>query len=453
MGSTDHYGLTRLVQGENFQQDGWKYTNEDRALIDRLLYLGAEAHRHTGAAGLPETPGALGLTLGSSAGSLPAGSRIYYKHTLVDADGFESSPSTEVFVDTPAPLPEPSAAQLSVSTTGGSLLPGQYFYVLTAHTAVNTDETKALHPNYVTVPVGTSTNRITLTLPSRPAGATGFNIYRKKPGSGRYDFLASTTSTGTYVDDGSVEEDCNRVVPTRNSTNSTNSVTANIGTVPVGYTWKLYRTLVAGFYDSALLHHVVEETSEGSGIITGSYLDLGLGTLPGKPPATGQIVASPSKVDLEDGAEVQGRLPMGLVSAFPVVATFRFPGPVELVNGTELYVIEFPQATIIGVRAALGRDFFPAAANVIVDVELYRAGATPVWGTIFTDQATRPKVLVGEMIGARATPQVTELVAGDALTVNVEQIGGGATPTDEDLTVSILMYAYGWGLVSHPWAD
>lgn len=450
MGSTDHYGFTRLVAGENFQQDGYKYTSEDRDLIDRLLYLGAESHRHTGAAGDPETPGVLGVSVNTTAGSLPAGSRIYYKHTLVDSDGFESAPSDEVFVDTLGPVAEPSAPILTVQSTGGSLLPGQYYYVLTAHTAVNTNETKALHPTYITVPLGTATNTITLTLPTRPAGASGFNIYRKKPGSSRYDFLASTASISTYVDDGSVEEDCNRVVPARNSTNSTNSVVANIGTVPVGYTWKLYRTLMAGFYDGSLLHHVVEETSEGSGIITGTYLDLGLGTLAGKPPTTSQIVNAPPQVDLE--SEVQGRLAMGRVSAFPFVATFHFPGPLVLINGTALLPIEFPQATIIGVRASLGRGYAPSAADVIVDVELLRFGATPSEGTIFTDQATRPKVLVGQTVGARVVPQITELVAGDALACNIEQVGGGATPTDRDLTVNILMYTYGWGLTAHPWA-
>lgn len=452
MGTTDHYGLARLGAGESFHEDAYKFTDADRALIDRLLYLGAEGHRHGAAAASDETPGTLSVTLDTSAGSLPSGTRIYYKYTLVDVNGFETAPSAEVYIDTLTPVVEPSAPVLNVSTTGGALLPGQYYYVLSAYTGITTNETKALNPSYVTVPVGTSTNAISLTLPTRPAGATGFNVYRKKPGGSRYDYLASTTSTTTYVDNGSVAEDCNRVVPTRNSTNATNAGVASIGTVPVGYTWKLYRTYNTGFYDNSLLHHVVEETFEGSGIVTGTYVDLGLATVGGKPPASTQVIGGPAAIELTDAVDLQGRLPMGAVSAFPFVVTFHFPGPLSVINGSSLFVIEYPQATIVSVRASLGRGYAPAATDVIVDVEYLASMATPSWTTIFTNQATRPVVEVGSTIGDSTVPQITEFVAGNALAVNIEQVGGGATPTDRDLTVNILMYAYGWGLTSHPWA-
>lgn len=444
MGNTDHYGLKRLGAGEAFSDDGYKYTDADRVLIDRLLYLGAEGHRHSGDAAVAPTLGAVALTSSALSGSLPAGTRAYYKYTLVDVNGFESAASVEAYVDTEAAIVEPAAPVLVVNSLGGSLLPGQYFYVLSAYTLVNTNETKALNPSYYTVPAGTSTNTITLNLPTLPGGATGWNIYRKRPGGARYDYLASTTSVTTYVDNGSVVEDCNRTLPVRNTTNSTNSVTATIGTVPVGSTWKLYRTYSAGYYDGSLVHHVVEETSEGSGIVTPSYVDMGLATLAGKPPVASQVVGGPDPVGLQDMAEVEGQLPMAAVSGFPYIAEFRVSGALSAATGTAVWVSEFPRASIRGVRASLGRGYAPASQPVIVDVNVGR-GANPVMASIFATSGDQPRVLAGSQRGTRVVPTArTELVEGDVLTIDIDQAGGGATPTDRDLIVQLYMWVYGF---------
>jgi hypothetical protein len=444
MGTTDHYGLKRMGPGESFSDEGWKFTDGDRVLMDRLLYLGAEGHRHIGAASDPPDLDDLTLTLDSASGSLPAGTRVYYKYTLVDVEGFETAPSVEEYVDTPAAIVEPAAPSLTLATTTGTLLPGQYYYVLTAYTTVNTNETKALYPAYLTVPAGTSTNKITLTLPTLPTGATGFNVYRKGPGEPRYYHLASTTSTTTYIDTGSVEEDCNRTVPVRNTTNSTNNVTAEIVAPPDGYTWKLYRTYVAGFYNNSLVHHVVEETSEGSGVITNEYVDMGLATLTGTPPSTSQTVGGPPQIDLTDMTEVQGTLPMSGVSAYPYIATFQVAGSLTAATGTFVWVCEFPQATIQGVRASLGRGYSPASQPVIVDVNI-GDGATPTFSSIFTASNQQPRVRVGAQIGDRVTPTArVGLSEGDIVTVDIDQAGGGATPTDRDLTVSIYMLVHGY---------
>jgi hypothetical protein len=48
---------------------------------------------------------------------------------------------------------------------------------------------------------------------------------------------------------------------------------------------------------------------------------------------------------------------------------------------------------------------------------------------------------------------ITELVEGDCLTVDVDQADTAEPPTDQDLTVSICIYGYGWtDPTSHPWA-
>jgi hypothetical protein len=90
---------------------------------------------------------------------------------------------------------------------------------------------------------------------------------------------------------------------------------------------------------------------------------------------------------------------------------------------------------------------------VIVDVNAYR-GATPVWQSIFADGPLRPSVPVGVTVGDPSTPNaIRHLVRGDMLSVDVDQAGGGSTPTDTNLTVNILMYVKsGSETQSYTWA-
>lgn len=441
-GSTSNYGLQKLGAGDSFATNGYKYTDADREQIDNLLKLGAETHHHTGEAASSYSLTAPTLTLSATGGVLPAGARIWYTYTYVDANGHETGQSVEDYVDTAAPVSNPAAPTLTSIATTGTLIPGNYYYVLSAYTGSSANETQATNPNYITVPAGTNTNKVTLTLPTLPSGATGFNIYRLKPGSSGYFWLASTTS-GSYVDNGSVTDDCNRVLPTRNTTNATNKVTVALpGAVPADTTWKIYRTTNDGVWSNTFLKWVTEETFDGSGIIAPSYLDVGTATSLGDPPSTSQLVGSPDKLLLTDGSEVQGGLPMGL-TAFPFAETWGFFGTLEITVGTSVWVCPFPAATILFCKAALGRGYAPASTSVICDVNK-GTGATPTYTTIYTTQSNRPSIGVGRQIGAKTYPDVKTLVEGDSLSVDIDQIGGGATRTDKDLTVTVYMIAHGF---------
>ena len=72
----------------------------------------------------------------------------------------------------------------------------------------------------------------------------------------------------------------------------------------------------------------------------------------------------------------------------------------------------------------------PTGADVIVDVN--KNGTT-----IFTTQGNRPTVPDGDAdgVGAAATPDVTSVLEGEYLTVDIDQIGS-TTPGD-DLVVSV----------------
>ncbi len=212
-----------------------------------------------------------------------------------------------------------------------------------------------------------------------------------------------------------------------------------------GWTWKIYRTLTNASYVNSYLHHVVEETFEGSGITAVTHIDTGGSTMVGQPPAAAPAIGSPTKVLLTGGAEVQGLLPLANIDiSIPFVITFMFSGTLFPQDGLGVWVCDFPEAEILGVRATLGRDSVAAATDVIVDVKKWMAAsATPSWTSIFSSNPNRPHVLVGEMFGDRVVPQTIGLVENDALVVDILQAGGGATPTDADMVVNIYMQVSG----------
>ncbi len=453
---TSHYALSKLSQGDFFSDDGWKYTSADRELIASLLYQGAENHHHNGAAGAIEEPDSeLSLALSTTGGFIAAGTRVHYKYTLVNANGQESAAGPEAFIDTPSAVTEPGAPTLIGTSTGGVLTAGNYYYVLTAYVDDPIQETRATSPAYLTIPAVTQTNKITLELPTLPGGATGFNIYRRKPGQTKYFWLTNVdmsvaTPPTEYEDNGGETEDCDRTIPFVNTTHGTNSITVSLPgatpACPVGYTWKLYRTYLNDQWTNTLLSWVVEYTSEDSGLIIPTYFDVGGATGSGSPPVFSQAIGSPSKIQLTNGAEAEGTLPMGAF-AFPVVAAFEFPGTFTEIVGGVPWVCEYPRATIIGCRAFLGRDYTAgqggSPVDVVVDVNKLTPGATPVWTTIYTTQGNRPVIEVGEMIGERTTPDVRTLVEGDALTADIDNEGGTAG-LDRHLTVHVYMIVDGY---------
>lgn len=458
-GLTDHYNLSTMSFGDKFSDNGYKFTSADRRLIDSLLHLGATGHRHTGDAGAivePTLPPAVSLS--TTGGTIPSGTRVYYRYTYVNERGEESKRSPEAFVDTPVAVTEPGGPSLSRASTGGSLGGGNYYYVLSAYVGSSIAETRAVNSVYISVPVGTQTNTITLGLPTLPAGATGFNIYRREPGQTKLFFLTSVNMGGatppsTYIDTGALQEDCDRTLPVRNTTNSTNSITVTqpgaTPAVPVGYTWKLYRTYANGNYTGSLLDWIVEYVSELSTVVTPTYLDVGVSTSDGEPPQNSQLIDSPSRVMLTDMAEVQGILPMGAV-VYPFVVTFEHPGSLAAGDGERMWMCEFPYAEIVGVRAHLGFDSEPVAQDVIVNVNaIYSVFGSLIKSSVFTDPGDRPTVPVGQTIGQRVPATAVPILGeGQLLSVDIDQAGGGATPTDRDLTVTIYMYVAGFSDVS-----
>jgi hypothetical protein len=85
--------------------------------------------------------------------------------------------------------------------------------------------------------------------------------------------------------------------------------------------------------------------------------------------------------------------------------------------------------TIIGTRLTVGTA--PMGAGVIVDIN--KNGTS-----IYTTQANRPSIAAAQNAGGPgATPDVTSLVAGDYLTVDIDQVG--STVAGADLTVAVIV--------------
>lgn len=448
---TPRFGLLAVEPGDDPYAYGHKFFAADRDTIDTALWLANSGHVHDGssteAAAAPDD--APVLTLETTGGTISAGVRIWYTYTLVhQLTGVESGPAPVAFIDTPDPIDSPDGPGIAWGGTGGTLLPGQYFYILSAYTDTNTNETKAETAIGIVVSGSTSTNRIILTLPSLPFGADGFNIYRRTPGGTKYLYLDSVDMTVAtpptdYTDTGLVDEDCDRTAPYQNTTNATNAIEISIAgatpAVPVGYYWKIYRTVNESDWSASLLHLVVEETFEGSGIITPVYLDQGEQTTTGEPPASGIGFTNPQKIQLTDGAHVQGTLPMGM-TAFPFAITLTYPGTLYVVDGALVWRCPFPSAEILWCAASLGIGSAPAATDVIVDVQHYNS-TSETWQSLWTSDANRPRVVVGEQFGVEAYPATSRnlIERHDVLSMDILQIGGGATPNDENLTLTIYM--------------
>lgn len=453
---TDDYNLAKLGPGDSLATDNYKFGTTDRELIAQLLRLGAETHHHNGQvagdSGLEVGARSLTLTHSQDSGVIPGGVRVHYQFTIV-VDGVESNPSDAVYFDTPSPVASPLAPTLSTVPTGGVLLPGNYYYVLTAYTGTNTQETRGPSPKYILVPQGTSTNVVTVTLPAVPVGADGFNIYRKKPGGVRYDYVASldmgvATPPTTFIDDGTIEEDCNRTLPSQNYTNIQNKITVDLtGTaLPAGARWRLYRTYVDGDYLNSRIADLPDDELE--------FEDLGAPGV-GSPPTEGVSVGSPERILLTNADEVQGSLPPGMVSGFPIERSFFFPGVLSPGVAESIWVCPFEEAYVVGAIGTLGRNSFPASLPVIFDVQV-GSGSAPTFASVYTTPEQRPSIAttatVGEWAAATVAIDDRRLERGDSLSTEIIQTGGGATPTDEDLTISIVLEVkYGDALLTTVW--
>jgi hypothetical protein len=444
-GRTPRFGFTTLdSSSDTIAVQGYKTFGADRETMDRLLAYAVERHVHSGVAATTEPPAPPTLELAATGGSLPANQAIYYRTSIVNAFGQEAQASLAAVVHTPSQVVVPDPPLILPST--GTLLPGVYQYAVSAITDGADRETPVSAP---------ATGQLaaiggwTLVLPAKPSGAIGFNIYCKGPTDFELLRVGSITGDSLVAGDTVVIDETGspgniRTAPRVNTTSSTSSVSI---TTPLasGSTCKIYRTFDPTDWENSLL--------TWTAVLP--YTDTGGATRTGFPPATSAAIGGAPKVDLAD--EVTGVPPPGVITPTTTI-TFTFEGSVETGIGPWQWVNEFDAAHLLSFRAHLGRNSSPATQPVIVTLE--RRAAFGDWirfqsSVDLTDIVT--EIPVGATIG---TPTVVDetilpsptLSSGDALRVVVLQSGGGATPTDSDLTVTAkFAVQHGSTTLTYPW--
>ena len=322
MAKTTNFGLNKFGQEGRISDEGYKFSLRDRETIDTLFY-DLYNHDHTGAsqtffAGPEHRPT---LTLNTTGGTLPAGVNLFYRYSYLDAVGNESAASVENVVTTASPIIPPDSPLLQTATTGGSLTPGTYKYALSYYQG--SAQTRAPNISTISVPSGTVTNTVTITLPTIATDADGWKIYRKGPGDVEYWLLytlaAGATPPTTWVDDGSQSPDCDKKRPTVNDTNATNSVTIDIAAEELPLdgnitAWRVYRTSVGGVYGSnSLLVTVTETTTQGGSDLVTTTTDVGGGLFTGRPLEQTTVPPNVPQLDASNAFDTTlGRLAGGL---------------------------------------------------------------------------------------------------------------------------------------------
>lgn len=107
------------------------------------------------------------------------------------------------------------------------------------------------------------------------------------------------------------------------------------------------------------------------------------------------------------------------------VQVFTVPGTLAAGTGRARFYVP-GSITLDNVRASVGTA--PTGADITIDVN--KNGTT-----VFTTQANRPKIFAGQTLVSTSTPNVTEFVEGDYITVDIDSVG--SLNPGSDLTVQI----------------
>lgn len=425
MAQTTPLGLTVIPPGGDLSANGYGLTSRDPVLVDRLL-RSLMGHRHNG--GVPtveESPDPPTLANLDEVGGLLPDTTYYYRISEMRGGGlvpFESPASTSTWVHTPAGLTAPVITDddVTVSTMGGGLAPGFYQYAVTVYDTFYTLDTNCPSPvSVMLAPLDGDEQEISISLPSLPTGADGWNIYRRVPNGLTFQLLETLVGeqVSPFVDDGSIIED-SRVLPTRNLSAWKRSVTV---TRPPGVTgdWVVYRSRDDSNWAGSRI--AVVDSAEDS------IPDTGLPSDFLTPQDSFSAYWEPGRVRGDE-----------IVETAQVLRFFR-PGAAAtgVMPGGE-WVCPFAEARLVGVGAHLAVGTTPTSQDLLYTVQQWDGSA---WDDVFSG------VIESDASGGDAVvdPPV-EFAQGDRVRVNVSQVGSGG---DVDLAVNLNIWAHpGWTAVT-----
>lgn len=337
MGTTDRFGLSTFgprMPGTSIDDDGGKFSDSDRLLLDRILQQ-FESHSHqAGGTRLGDPSAAPTANLLSSGGSLPGGRTYAYAVTFIDQFGMETAPSPTVTVTTPSAVSAPLAPDVQTAV-GGSLVAGTYYYGITYLTA-DGGETSMSNPNVATVVAGEGS--VIVAWGDLPSAVTQVSVWRRPTSKTYFTRIATVGGTGA-TDDGSVLDDpcaCEpeNQPPDTDETSSSSSVTVTLSSADQavlnasGSTlqgWCLYRTeLVGSWPGQALVQRVALHTTADdpdTPFVT-SWTDIGDDLLYGAPPSRSQTLQPPTAITPLTLSNLSGTAAegtMGMYQSFPFI--------------------------------------------------------------------------------------------------------------------------------------
>ena len=423
MALTTPLGFTKLLPGEPLSANGYGFTTTNIDVIDRLIRLIMD-HRHDGSYEQLSAPGAPDVDETTTEGFLRPGQTYYYRVAALDGDlGMETpaGPSSWVTISAALEAPTLSSDDVTVTTEGGSLAPGLYQYAVTVYSNYYTYDTNCPSPLTVNLsPMLGDEQIVTITLPSLPSGASGWNIYRRVPGAGPFRLVDSLVGeTSEYVDDGSAVEG-SRELPTRNLSGWNRSATI---TRPDDITgdWVIFRSTDDDDWNASRLA-VVPSTDD-------SYLDHGDGTSFEAPYEGDSPFVNPQPISYNE------------LSHVPHVVTFHADGA----SGTGAlggeWVCPFGSASVAGLTAHLDAGTTPNSDDLIAVLEVWDAddeswSATDVVVAIPEDASLYST--------SSPTPLGVDLEMGTRVRVNLTQVGDSGTGATVHLKL--------WAVAGESWA-
>lgn len=436
---TTNLQLLKLDRGDNLDTESGAFLRDNLDVIDQAVNAFGPGHKHNGIGATPPNVSAPAtLTITADPGTFPSTTTVYYKYSFKNAAGGETEAAPLASISTSGLVSKPtSGPTLTASSTGGTMPPGSFEYLLSAYQGAVTLETEASPSIQIYVQGTGSTNSITLAFPGLPSGADGFNIYRRAPGELQFLYLDSQAEVAgvvaDYVDDWSVAPNCNRASPTQNTTSQAESIKITLPIpVPAGYVARIFRTFNTSDWGESLLATIAVEGED-------EFLDSGSSTIEGAPRAQGQILGSPSKIDLTNMNEVQGKLPPVAVS-YPSQAYFLLEGAVT--TGMNRYRHHILQANAKLKNLQLNLDFleFNGVARINdVEVKLWK-GSGEIFSTATMTEITpgTPKFLEPGDTSASYSLADAPVTAGEFLAVEVT----GTDTNAFDLEATVTMWLF-----------
>lgn len=263
MSRTQFAGLTSLEPEDSVYDDNASFLWRNPQIIDALLKVGAQTHRHDAHPATPNPSLAPVVTMSPYGGFLPSGQTFWFGYTVLDPNGGETLVSPLASATTADTFAGPTLAPSAAVGSGGGLPGGQYVYA-----AARMDDMGGETPPGPGVLVGVAApSKVTLSQLDLVRGtADHLAIYRSTAG-GEYFFIGLAYGN-TFVDDGTACADCNRTPLVATSVLSTASIAISIPTpLPSGATRvRVYASQERELISPALLYDLTTDGA-ASGLV------------------------------------------------------------------------------------------------------------------------------------------------------------------------------------------